>query len=483
MDRRDFVKASTLAAIGLGVAPMEIACKGADGSRAASTTGDRTASKDITDNQAATSRTPDGNEAESRQASTKTRTTRVEYKEADAADIIIAGGGPAGIGAAITAAKMGKKVILLEGGHCLGGIWTRSLLTCVIDFGRADVAKDIIKRLDARGARTPRRYEMLDKNFLFEPEVMKIVLEEMCDEAGVRYIYNCPVVGVEKDGRRIKAVFTESKSGRQRWTAKAFFDTTGDGELAVKAGCGYDFGGDNPGDNDQPASLLSLVTIEDDTRVAEFITNDHMNLTPDGKTLNSPKDRFREYVHQTNKEPAAPVLARIRKNLLALSTGFEYGVRVDDAEGITRATVHARREIFTVVESLLAQDPERWKGLRIVSVSDHLGQRASRRIHGLYTITNEDIASGARFDDAVAWSNSSIDVHATKKGEAYNVFPDFRSKPFQIPFRACQAKDVDNLYMAGKCISGGFYPMASYRMTGNAVEMGENVARRVCETL
>lgn len=437
MNRRDFIKTSSLAAIGIGVTPLGTSCTRASGKG-------------------------------------------VAYTEGGSADIIVAGGGPAGIGAAITAAKLGKKVLILEAGNYLGGIWTRSHLTCVMDFGRSEVAKDIIKRLDARDARTPRRATMLESNFLFEPEVMKLILEEMCDEAGVKYIYSCPVVAVEKDssGRLVKAVFTESKAGRQRWTADAFFDTTGDGDLAVKAGCGYDFGGENPEDNDQPASSHAMVTIDDDTKIREFFVNYY---TPDGKNVGRPKVRFREYVHQNNPAPAAPILARIRKNLLALSCGFEYGLKVDDPEAITKATVHARRELFGLVDSLLALDPERWKGLRIVATSEQIGQRASRRIHGRYTITNEDIETGATFDDAVAWSNSSIDVHATKKGESYNVNPDFKSKPFQIPFRACCAKDVDNIYMAGKCISGGFYPMSSYRMTGNAVEMGENVARKVCE--
>ncbi|MDO4949958.1 MAG: FAD-dependent oxidoreductase [Bacteroidales bacterium] len=76
-----------------------------------------------------------------------------------------------------------------------------------------------------------------------------------------------------------------------------------------------------------------------------------------------------------------------------------------------------------------------------------------------------------------------VQAHTTQKGEGYNVDYGVRSKPFQIPFRSCQSRDVDNLYMAGRCISGGFLPMSSYRVTGSAVEMGENVAIRVCEII
>lgn len=443
MKRRDFLKTSALAAVGLGFAPFETSC--AQGYK----------------------------------------TDRVHYTEGGSVDIIVAGGGPAGIAAAITAARLGKKVLILEAGGCLGGIWTRSTLSCVMDFGRADIAKEIIARLDAMDARTARWAKLGTDHFIFEPEVMKLILEQMCDEAGVRYIFNCPVVAVEKDlnGRNIKAVYTESKSGRQRWTAEVFFDTTGDGDLAAKAGCGYDFGGENPGDNDQPASIHAIAMIDDDTRVAEFINNDPTTFAPNGHQLYNTKSHFRDYAHNCGAEAAAPCLVRIRKNLLALYCGFEYGIRVDDAEGITKAMVHARREMFSLVDALKKNGGDRWDGLRIVATSDQLGQRASRRVHGRYTVSNDDIVNGATFEDAVAWSKTYIDVHTTKPGEAYILDVGIKSKPFQIPFRACQAKDVDNLYMSGKCISGSFYALASYRMTGNAVEMGENVARKVCDLM
>jgi len=326
---------------------------------------------------------------------------------------------------------------------------------------------------------------MLDSNFLMMPEYAKLVLDRMCTEAGVRFLFHCPVVAVEKDvsGRNITAVFTESKSGRQRWTAKAFIDTTGDGDLAARAGCGFDFGGLNPGDNDQPASLQGFVLVDDDESLKEFITNYPGVFGPDGKPLFDAKANFREEAHRCGSDAAAPVLSWYGKNLLGIASGFEYGIRVDDTEAITRATVHAREELFQLTQALIDHGDERWKGLRLVTTSASIGQRAARRIHGLYTITTDDAVNGATFPDAVSTSNFCFDVHTTKKGENYVVDYGVRSKPFQIPFRSCQARDVDNLYMAGRCISGGFLPMSSYRVTGSAVEMGENVAKRVCEQL
>lgn len=409
----------------------------------------------------------------------------VPFTEGGSADIIVAGGGPAGIAAAITAARAGKKVVLLEMQGCLGGIWTSGLCCCLIDFGRGTIAHELIQRLDSLHARIPRRAKMLDSNFLLMPEYTKLILERMCTEAGVRFVLHCPVVAVEKDasGRNITSVYTESKSGRQRWTAKAFIDTTGDGDLAARAGCGFDFGGLNPGDNDQPASLLGFVVVDDDEALREFITNYPGVFGTDGKPLFDAKKNLREEAHRCGSDAAAPVLAWLGKNLLSISSGFEYGVPVDDAEAITQATVHAREEMFQLIQALVANGGKRWQGMRLVNTSTYIGQRAARRIHGLYTITTDDAVQGATFPDAVAHSNFCFDVHTTQKGEGYNVDYGVRSKPFQIPFRSCQSYDVDNLYMAGRCISGGFLPMSSYRVTGSAVEMGENVAKRVCEII
>ena len=101
-------------------------------------------------------------------------------------------------------------------------------------------------------------------------------------------------------------------------------------------------------------------------------------------------------------------------------------------------------------------------------------------MHGRYTLTADDVSSGAVFPDAVTTSNFCVDVHATSaernKKAAYSSH-GVKAKPFQIPLRACMAKDADNLYLAGRCISGDFIPMASYRVTGSAVAMGEAVGR------
>lgn len=402
-------------------------------------------------------------------------------------DLIVAGGGPAGVAAAVTAARAGRKVRLFEAHGALGGIWTTGLLSCIIDFGRADFAKELIARLDRAGARTPRRKEMTDANFIYDPERMKLELESMCTEAGVEFHYHSFVAAAHRDaaGRRLSAVVTESKCGRKAWRAKAYLDCTGDGDLAAHAGCGFDTGGVRPGDPDQPASLIALLTLDDDSSIGRFVVNAPEVFSPTGKTLfNAKKELYAEFA-RVGLEPsyADPTLFRIADRLYAFMGNHEYGVRPFDDEAVTAATVRARKEIFAMTDALALKGGAAWKGLRVVATAEQIGHRMARRIHGRYRITVEDALAGRRFPDAIAECRFGIDVHGVSRAAnrvlAAGAPNGMRIKPYQIPFRACASADLDNLYMAGRCISGDFLSQASYRVTGPAVEMGEGVVRKL----
>ena len=114
--------------------------------------------------------------------------------------IIVAGGGPAGVSAAVAAARAGRRVLLLERQGCLGGVWTAGLLSYVFDFDKSDIGWEIIRRLDALGARRPDRTDAYDtdRDWVYEPEYMKFVCEEMCREAGVKVLLGSPVVAAER---------------------------------------------------------------------------------------------------------------------------------------------------------------------------------------------------------------------------------------------------------------------------------------------
>jgi len=416
-----------------------------------------------------------------------------EVKVAGTADVVVAGGGPAGISAAIGAARQGAKVILLESKGTVGGIWTNGLLGCLIGFNYSEFDHEILARLDKYRARRTRRPESDFHCFIYEPEYMKVVCEELLSEAGVRIRLGTSVVSAVKDasGRNLRAIITESKSGREAWLAKKFVDCTGDGDLAALAGCGYDVGGAAKGDPEQPASLIGMFTLPDDSGIRKFIGNEHTNYDSMGERIFDAKTEFREELNRLGIHPSYgnPTIFRVNRNLFIIMANHEYDVPVDDADAIGAATMRARKEVVDmtealVKESLLYPDKESpWKGLRLVATADQIYHRRARRIHGRYTMKVNDCFEGAKFDDALTTCHFGIDVHAVSKKmnkvlPAGSPFQKF-SQPYQIPFRACQAADLDNLYMAGRCISGDFFTQASFRITGTAVALGYGVGKRI----
>jgi len=397
-------------------------------------------------------------------------------------DLVVAGGGPAGIAAAVTAGRRGLKVALLESQGALGGVWTSGLLSCLLGFDQSPMDREFVERLRRWEAVSPRKPGARHA-WIYEPEYMKRVCEDMCEEAGVEFVFNSPVVAAVREGHRVAAAVTESKSGRREWRGRYFMDCTGDGDFAAQAGCGFSVGGNSGSNGEQPASLIALVMLPGPVPAA-CIANDDANFVP--VELNA-KAAFRKELERVGVSPSygAPTLFRLRGSLYALMANHEYGVKVDDAAEITRATVRARREVIDMVDALAKKGGEPWRGARVVTTAAQLAHRRARRIHGRYTLKLEDLLEGRRFADGVASCDFCLDVHAvTRELNAKNpiaVPKGCKVKPYQIPLGACQAKDVDNLYMAGRCISGEFLPQASYRITGAAVGMGAGVAEKIAE--
>ena len=388
-------------------------------------------------------------------------------------DIIVAGGGPAGIAAAVAAARTGAKTLLLEAHGCLGGIWTSGLVGCVLDFDKGGLADEIIRRLDVLGARKQND----SRNFHYEPEYMKFVCEELCREAGVtvRLMTHVAAATKDADGRNVTAVITESKSGREAWRAKAFVDCTGDGDLAARAGCSFDIG-ITPDGFGQPASLDALILFDDAEPLRRFFMHGG---SP------RPREALAAEMRRAGIEPSygIPTLYCIHPHLGVLMSNHEYKVRPDDADRLSAATLSARREIVRQISALAALGGP-WKGVRVAATAEQIGIRCARRIHGRYTLTREDLINGARFEDAVCESHYPADIHALDAESGRSNPADITSirwKPFQIPLRSLHARDVDNLWMAGRCISGDAVAHASYRVTGSAVATGTAAGRAAVE--
>ena len=376
-------------------------------------------------------------------------------------DVIVCGGGPAGFAAAVSAARNGASVRLIELQGCLGGVWTVGLMTHFIDTkGKGGIMQEL---LDVQ------KYAGVIQARFFDPEITKLWLEKFCMDSGVVPLYHTRVVGAVTEKGRLTTIITENSSGRQAWQAKVFIDATGNGDLASLAGCGFDLGHPESGLT-QPMSLNALIT---GIKLKEL--QDRRLIQMPGVSWAESKNNLLAEVRKGGADCSydKPTLFEIREDFFSLMSNHEYKVSSTDTQEITYATIRARAEINNQVDALRSLGGM-WKDIRIVATADQIGIRESRRIHGRYTVSKEDLINGSRFEDAVCRASFGVDVHSLDPLKNKSVEKKgFKTLPYDIPLRSLIAKDIDGLMMAGRCISGDFFAHASYRVTGNAVAMGE----------
>lgn len=386
-------------------------------------------------------------------------------------DVIVCGGGPAGIAAALTTARSGMKTLLIELGGSLGGIWTSGLLTLILDVeGKSGIMHEIESELIRQSATRPRHPGTSSRSFTYNVEAMKYTVEKLCMEAGIDIRLHSRIVSAIGDDETIQAVVTESNSGREAFKAAMFIDCTGNGALAHFAGCSYKVGHPASGKT-QPASMCAIIsgvpeghpgihTVEEKRQFLQLLQRGGLNpsmQTPGFMWL--PGDR-----------------------LAALGVNHQYGVRCDSAQDITAATLAGRQEINRAVGAL--RHNEGWEEVALVATSEHIGLREGRRIQGMYTVTADDIIRGARFDDGICLVRFAVDVHALdfQDGGGYSD-EGLSVKPYHIPLRSLISSDKVNMAMAGRNVSGDFFAHASYRVTGNAVPMGEAAGLAVSQAV
>ncbi len=387
-------------------------------------------------------------------------------------DVLVVGSGPAGVSAAICAAREGVSVMLLEQSGNVGGIATEGLMSHWTGNTEGGFYDEILERSADAGRDDAQMRKVID------PERLKTILLEMLEEAGVKlllYTFACAPV---MEGNKIKGVIAENKTGRGAVLGKIVVDASGDGDIAARAGVPYYIGRETDGKM-QPATIMFKVAGVDVER----------GVFPGGfeEHLAIPAGDIQKLGEEHLPPPAGHVLL-YRSTLPGIVTcNMTNCTDIDGtkAEDLTRATVVCRKQMDSIVHFLREYVPG-FENCYLISSASLVGIRETRHFKGEAVITREDILEARVFDDwVVTKAHFNFDVHnMTGNGlDETGVQKNFQQKKgYTIPYGCFVPLEVDNLYLAGRNISGTHMAHSNYRVMPICANMGQavGVAAAIC---
>ncbi|MEA4845668.1 MAG: FAD-dependent oxidoreductase [Clostridiaceae bacterium] len=410
-------------------------------------------------------------------------------------DVIVAGGGTAGVSAAVAAARGGAKTLLIEqyghlGGTAVSGIPFLGSMDCNGEIVNRGIFSEIIQRMTelkacfgyATGAYwntpdTPGKYKF--SLVPFDPEYYKYVAQELVLEAGAEILFHTYISDVIMDGNRICAIEAVNKSGKQPIEAGIFIDCTGDADLIKLAGGSFM---DNL--HKQNCSILFriggvdldqlILDIKDGTVVRGW-ENWHMRLTKSEKEAGVRPTLVHIAGHMIlgNDEPEITFTAvSLRDGEIFLNATRVAGLSGVDAKEITKAEVEERRNVIRVFGKMKEMIPA-FRNSRLLTTSP-IGFRETRNIVGEYIMTMQDVIDGAQFTDGVARGGYPIDIHDPKGGRTQFYFIQ-NGGSYEIPYRSMVPKEIEGVLVAGKTISAEHEAAGSVRIMGCVIAQGEAV--------
>lgn len=378
-------------------------------------------------------------------------------------DVIVCGSGPAGICAAVSAARQGEKTLLLERYGALGGNLTLGNVTTIMgDISSGGLSKEIDSLLNSPDSGTG-----------IDRESAKLRLTRLVSDAGVAFRLQAPVIDVIHDEKMIRGLVVQTPEGPVCLQGKVYVDATGDGYVAAMAGAEVMYGRDGDG-LVQPVSMMYTIDGINPENTLTCCHEEHTTVMKNGvEYLQLCKDAEREGRLPKNVSIVRLYHTNVPGERLVNATQFN-GCRTLKAEDIAQAETVLQQQLVQVNEFLRREVPG-FEHIRVRSSADTLGIRESRRIRGLYELTAEDLIAGRRFDDAVVnGANFSIDIHnPSGGGQSETEGCPHRAQPYDIPMRALQPSGIENLVLSGRCISGSHRAHASYRVMNIAMAIGQ----------
>ena len=378
-----------------------------------------------------------------------------EIPVAREADVVVVGGGPAGLAAAIASARSGARTVLVEQFGYLGGTATASLMACINGFRNQvepdftqvvrGIAEEIVLRLKALGGLGKSPYPQkayptepgqLEYSYAIDTERFKYVTLQMCVEAGVDLLLHTYFCQSIVENGAVRGIIVENKSGRQALLARVAVDASGDADVAARSGVSF-----------------------------------WQTSRGEASRLN---DQLMYRIQFGAQRPASTYGCDFGANAVVWGPGVG-PLNGADGNELARAEVEARLRVYEDLANRQA-DPE-LAGARIVETPPLLGIRQTRFVEGEYKLTADDAISGRRFEDVVAISPCAI-IHY------YGYRRYLEHEGYDIPYRALVPKLVDGLLVAGRCISSEQQPYESHRAMVPIMAIGQaaGTAAALCAT-
>lgn len=419
----------------------------------------------------------------------------------DRYDVIVAGGGVAGVAAAANSAKLGAKTLLVERYGFLGGLGTAGLVNPFMSSYTATgqplvggFFKEICDRMRGMGG-------MFDRSF--DPEAMKFAAQEMVLEAGAELLLHSWITGARVVGREVVGVEVLTKSGTKEIDAKIIVDATGDGDVCAMAGADFEIGGRGHGLTQAMTLMFTVGGVDIRKSLVYAKDNPEEMRFPKPKTdedIDAMMKRaigvagFCREVEEAREKGEFPLpqemvffIAMPVPGQVVVNTTHIGEVDGTNSEDLTKAEIECRRQAMALMAFFRKYIPG-FEESHLLQTATQIGIRETRRIIGEHLFSADDVVAGRKFKDCVMRSAYAVDIHSPvgrgyrkeDNGKASQGPP--RGDWYEVPYRSLVPLRIDNLLVAGRCISSTHEGQAAVRIMPNCMALGQaaGVAAALC---